>query len=76
MELQKKYWINIISQISVNDGNCSFVVMERLNRDSSQHFQNYRKSLLKFNVCGDWFQKLDYPHVQIGTVSTYKIFNI
>jgi len=68
MDLNKTYLINIISQTVKGRG--SFLVVERFNDHSSQHFQNYYQKLRRFNQCYEWFQNnLDYPIIEIGSVS-------
>lgn len=71
MEFKKNYCINLICKIKDHG---SFVAVEKFNSNSSQHFQNYYKNLLSFNSCGEWFQNLDYPQIEIGNVSNYKIY--
>lgn len=67
MELHKNYCINLISTTKTGYG--SFVAVENFNSNASQHFQNYYKSLMSYNSCGEWFQNLDYPQIEIGNVS-------
>lgn len=71
MEMNTAYNVNIISQV---DKECGlFVAVERFNSGSSGYFQNYYKQLICFNDCTEWFQKLDYPIIEFGKVSSYLI---
>ncbi|XP_025204691.1 uncharacterized protein LOC112601338 [Melanaphis sacchari] len=66
MELNTMYDINIISQVNKDLG--LFIVVEKFTNSSTRYFQDYYKRLLNFHNCSEWFEKFDYPIIEIGKV--------
>lgn len=70
MEFNENYDVNIISRVKAG----SFIIVPKFNQVKTKQYLNYRKELLTFKECSEmneWFEILDDPLIEIGTVSCY-----